>query len=346
MTTELGRKVKGLEVWDVHAHYLPTSAIPSMANGVAQVRLETVGGVADSITINDIPVGATTEQLADVEGIITATDRAGIDRRVLSPPPFTYRYWDDPDDSLALCRLLNEATAAVVEAHPDRFVGLATVPLQDTEKARDELRRAHAELGLAGVTVGTNVAGGNVSDPVRRPFLAEAADRGMPILVHPDFVPNPRIDSYYLINVLGMPTETAIAMANMIFSGVFAEHEDLRVCFMHGGGSAPYLFGRWDAAWRRRPESRVAIDEPPTAQLSNVFCDTLTHSPLALSHLVEVMGAENVVVGTDLPFDVEDPDPLRQLRSAPRLDRAQIEMIESVSPVRWLTGRAPEGEPR
>jgi aminocarboxymuconate-semialdehyde decarboxylase len=346
MTAELGRAVNGLEVWDVHAHYLPTSAIPSMANGIAQVRLETVGGVADSITINHIPVGATTEQLADVEGIIAATDRAGIDRRVLSPPPFTYRYWDDPDDSLALCRLLNDATAAVVEAHPERFVGLATVPLQDTGKAKRELHRARAELGLAGVTVGTNVAGGNVSDPERRPFLVAAAESGTPVMVHPDFVPNPRTDHYYLINVLGMPTETAITMSNMIFSGLFADLEGLRVCFLHGGGSAPYLFGRWDAAWRVRPEARVHIDEPPTAQLSNVFCDTLTHSPLALSHLVEVVGAENVVVGTDLPFDVEDPDPLRHLRNAPRLDRDQIETIESVSPVRWLTGRAPEKGPQ
>lgn len=343
MTTEPAGKVDGLEVWDVHAHYLPATALPAMTDGVAQVRLETVGGVADSITVNRMAVGATIQQLADLDGIIAATDRAGIDRRVLSPPPFTYRYWDDPDDSLALSRLLNEATAAAVAAHPDRFVGLATVPLQDTEKARHELHRARAELGLAGVTLGTNVAGGNISDPERRPFLVDAAESGTPVLVHPDFVPNPRIDDYYLINVLGMPTETAITMANMIFSGVFEDLDGLRVCFMHGGGSAPYLFGRWDAAWRVRPESRAQIDEPPTAQLSNVFCDTLTHSPLALSHLVEVIGPENVVVGTDLPFDVEDPDPLRHLRSAPRLDRDQIETIESVSPVRWLTGRTPEG---
>jgi aminocarboxymuconate-semialdehyde decarboxylase len=339
---EKSSKRNGLPIWDVHAHYLPPAAIPRMGSGVAEVRLETVGEVKDSITVNNIAVGATIQQLSDIEGIISATDRAGIDRRVLSPPPFTYRYWDDPEDSLALSRLLNEATAAVVEAHPDRLLGLATVPLQDTEKAIAELRRARDELGLVGVTVGTNVAGGNVSDPVRRPFLAETAGMGMPVLVHPDFVPNPRTGSYYLINVLGMPTETAITMANMVFSGLFDQLDGLRVCFMHGGGSAPSLFGRWDAAWRVRPESRVDIDEPPTAQLRNVFCDTLTHSPLALSHLVEVMGADNVVVGTDLPFDVEDPDPLTHLRRAPRLDQRQIEVIETISPVRWLTGEAPK----
>ena len=313
-----------------------------MDSGLAPVRLETVEGVVDSITVNHMAVGATIHQLADVDGIVTATDRAGIDRRVLSPPPFTYRYWDDPLATLELCRRLNEATATVVASHPERFVGLATVPLQDADLALEELKRSREELGLAGLTVGTNVAGGNVSDPPRRPILAAATAMGMPILVHPDFVPNPRTSNYYLINVLGMPTETAITMANMIFSGIFHEMKDLRVCFMHGGGSAPYLFGRWEAAWRLRSESRVDIDSPPSAQLANLFCDTLTHSPLALSYLVEAIGATNVVLGTDLPFDVEDPDPRGHLRRAPRLDDDEIATIESISPVRWLTGAAPE----
>jgi aminocarboxymuconate-semialdehyde decarboxylase len=330
-------------VWDVHAHYLPSAAFDHMDAGKVKVRLETVGGIKDSIVVNGVAAGATVHQLSDVAGIVEATDRAGIDKRVLSPPPFTYRYWDDADSSLELCRLINEATAAVVEAHPERFVGLATVPLQDTEKAVAELRRAHAELGLAGVTVGTNIAGGNVSDPQTRPFIAATHGLGLPILVHPDFVPNARLGDYYLINVLGMPTESATTMANMLFSGAFKEFADLRVCFMHGGGSAPYLFGRWDAAFRLRPEARIHIDSPPTDYLGNVFCDTLTHSPAALSYLVEIMGAENVVLGTDLPFDVEDPDPRGHVRRAPRLEERQIATIETSSPVRWLTGKAPGG---
>lgn len=327
-----------IDVWDVHAHYIPTEAVSLMGSGQVEVRLETVGEIPDSITINGISAGATIQQLSDVDGILAATDRAGIDRRVLSPPPFTYRYWNKPASSLELCRVINEATSQVVAAHPDRFVGLATVPLQDTELAIAELQRAHDDLDLVGVTVGTNVAGGNVSDPMRRPFIQATHELDMPILVHPDFVANPRLGDYYLINVLGMPTESATTMANMIFSGVFQQFEDLRVCFMHGGGSAPYLFGRWDAAFRLRPESRIHIDSPPTSQLQNVFCDTLTHSPTALAYLIEVMGPENVVLGTDLPFDVEDPDPRAHLRSAPRIEAGQIETIETVSPLRWLMG--------
>lgn len=333
--------MKGAQVWDVHAHYLPRSAFDLMSSGQVRVLLETVDGTPDSITINGIAAGATAGQLSEVDGIIEATDRAEIDRRVLSPPPFTYRYWNEPAASLELCQLINEATAEVARSHPDRFLGLATVPLQDTEQAIVELRRARDELGLVGVTVGTNVAGANVSDDPRRLFLAEAERLGMPILVHPDFVPNPRLGNYYLINVLGMPTESATTMANMLFSGVFEEYPDLRVCFMHGGGTAPYLFGRWDTAFRVRPESRIDIEAPPTSYLGNIFCDTLTHSPTALSYLVDVLGEENVVLGTDLPFDVEDPDPRAHVRRAPRLDEEQIKTIETVSPLRWLNGANP-----
>jgi aminocarboxymuconate-semialdehyde decarboxylase len=333
----------GLPVWDIHAHFLPADAVPLMGKGQVEVRLNRVRGIPDSITINGIAAGATIDQLSNVEGIISATDRAGIDKRVLSPPPFTYRYWNEPAASLELCQLINDATAEVVANHPDRFLGLATVPLQDTDMAIAELRRAHSELGLSGVTLGTNVAGGNVSDRVRWPLLGEAAERNLPVLIHPDFVPNPRLGDYYLINVLGMPNESATTMANMLFSGVFTEFSRLRVVFMHGGGSGPYLFGRWDAAFRLRPESRLNISEPPSALLSNLFCDTLTHSPTALSYLVEVIGERNVVLGTDLPFDVQDEDPRAHVRSAPRLTGDQIDTIERVSPVRWLTGEEPPG---
>ena len=180
------------QTWDVHAHHLPESAIAPMGSGLASVRLETVSGVADSITVNGMPVGSTIEQLADPERLIAETDAAGLDRRVMSPPPFTYRYWDHPQATLELHRHLNDATAALVERHPDRLVGLATVPLQDTDLAVGELRRAREELGLVGVTLGTNVAGGNIADEARRPLLAAANDTGTPILVHPDFVPTRR----------------------------------------------------------------------------------------------------------------------------------------------------------
>lgn len=334
-----------LQTWDVHAHHLPESAIALMGHGVAAVGLDTVDGIRDSITVNGMPVGATVQQLADSRALVAATDRSGIDRRVVSPPPFTYRYWDDPRTTLRLHRLLNDATASLVATHPDRFVGLATVPLQDNDLAIGELRRARVELGLVGLTVGTNVAGGNIADEIRRPVLAAAAESDTPILVHPDFVPNPRWGTHYLINLLGMPVDTAIAMANLAFSGRFADYPGLRFCFLHGGGAAPYLFGRWDRGWRVRTETKVDIDRPPSTQLETVFCDSLTHSPQALAYLVEVMGAEKVVIGTDAPFDVEDSEPLASLAAAPRLSEEDRVTIRSISPLAWLYGLVSDSSP-
>jgi aminocarboxymuconate-semialdehyde decarboxylase len=309
-----------------------------MAHGAASVGVDTVDGVPDSITVNGMPVGATVQQLADWGALLTATDQSGIDRRVFSPPPFTYRYWDDPRATLDLHRLLNDATASLVAAHPDRFVGLATVPLQDNDLAIAELRRAREELGLAGLTLGTNVAGGNIADDVRRPLLAAAAASDTPILVHPDFVPNARWATHYLINLLGMPVDSGIALANLAFGGRLAEFPELRVCFVHGGGVAPYLLGRWDRGWKVRSETKTDIHRPPSTQLTRVFCDTLTHSPEALAYLVDVMGPDRVVVGTDSPFDVEDAAPLASLEAAPRLNDDDRATIRSVSPLAWLHG--------
>src|SRR5687768_5185347 len=128
-------------VWDVHGHYLPVAALEPLGSGRISVSLRTVDSIADSITVNDMPVGATIEQLSSVEGILAAMDGAGLDRRVLSPPPFTYRYWDESNPATKLCRLINDATAEVVSKHRERLFGFCTVPLQDPSAAILEMHR-------------------------------------------------------------------------------------------------------------------------------------------------------------------------------------------------------------
>ncbi len=336
MTVGEGR----LPVWDIHGHYLPATALAPMASGQAVVKVETVEDIADSITVNGMPVGATVEQLASVEGILGAMDRAGLDRRVLTPPPFTYRYWDDAVSTGRLCRLLNEAVAEVVASHPNHLLGLGTVPLQDPALAIEEMSRCLGELGLVGIGVGTNVAGKLLSDATLRPFFRTVAERGVPVLVHPEFVPNSRYPGYYLINLLGMPVETGTTVANMIFSGMLEELSDLRICFVHGGGVTPGLLGRWAHSWKARADTRRDSTVPPPDQLGSLYWDSLTHSPQALSLLVELMGADHVMVGTDAPFDMEDSAPLATLAAAPRLTGEQVREIQSITPLRWLQGSA------
>ena len=328
-------------VWDVHGHYLPTSALEPMRSGRASVNVGTVEGAADSITVNDMAVGATVEQLSSVDGILAAMDKAGLDRRVLTPPPFTYRYWDDSNAAIGLCRLLNDAMAEVVSLRPERLIGFCTVPLQDPKAAIVEMHRGLDELGLIGVGLGTNVANGLLSDSSLRPFFQAVAERGAPILVHPDFVPSPRYSEYYLVNLVGMPVETGTTLANMMLTGMLEEFPEMRVCFVHGGGVAPYLMGRWTHSWNARTDTKRDSKTPPPAQLQSIFWDSLTHSPQALSFLVELVGADHVVVGTDAPFDMEDPSPLVTLAEAPRLSEDDRRQIRSVSPLRWLYGDSP-----
>lgn len=325
-------------VVDVHAHYLPRAALAKMEVGRAVVDVSTWCGVDDNIMLNGMAVGTTTERLSSVPSMLAAMRDTGVDMRVLSPPPFTYRYWADPVDGLALCRLLNDATAQVVADHPEQFMGLCTVPLQDPAVALHEFERAQDELGLVGLTLGTNVDGKNLSDPAFRPFLQAVAERGSPVLVHPDFAPSARLSEHYLINLIGLPAETATTLGNLVLSGALQELPHLRICFVHGGGSTPYLLGRLDKGWNVRPETRSATARPPSQQLDNVFFDTLTHSPQALRYLLDTVGANHVVVGTDAPFDVEDPAPLDHVGRCPDLNDDERRAVLMQSAQRWLRG--------
>ena len=324
-------------VCDVHGHYLPRDILPHLDRGRVRTTLGDFNGEPDNVLLNGMAVGSTIDHLANVEFIIEEMDRAGIESRVLSPPPFTFRYWLDRADGIDLCRRLNDALASVISQHPDRFTGLCTVPLQDTDAAARELERS-VGLGLKGVEVGTIVGDGNLSDERLHEFWEAVSHHDLPVLVHPDFVPNPRLANHYLINLIGMPVETATAMGNMLFSGMLERFPGLRICFSHGGGVAPYLLGRWEKGWKVRPECRTDIEQGPSESAKLTYHDTITHSPLALSFLIHLFGAKRIVLGTDHPFDVQDLDPRGTLAAAPDITNEERKVVERHAPHEWLTG--------
>lgn len=324
-------------VCDVHGHYLPRDILPHLDKGMVRATLGDFDGEPNNVLLNGMPVGSTIDHLANVDFIIEEMGRAGIDRRVLSPPPFTFRYWLDPADGIDLCKRLNDELANVVSQHPDRFIGLCTVPLQDAGAAVRELERS-VGLGLKGVEVGTIVGDGNLSDERLHEFWEAVSHHDLPVLVHPDFVPNPRLASHYLINLIGMPVETATAMGNIVFSGLLERLPGLRICFSHGGGVAPYLLGRWEKGWNVRPECRADLAHPPSESAKLTYHDTITHSPLALSFLIRLFGAKRVVLGTDHPFDVQDIDPRGTLAAAPDVSDEERDVVERHAPHEWLTG--------
>ena len=253
----------------------------------------------------------------------------GVDRQVLSVAPPQFYYWADPATGWRLARMQNDHLAELVGKHPDRFSGLATVPLQDVDAAVAELDFAVGELGLSGVEICTNVNGLDLDDRRFRPFFARAAELGVVVLIHPHgFTAGERFMDYYLTNVIGNPLESTIATTRLIHGGVLEEFPALALCVVHGGGYLPFYSSRMDHAWRERPEGRHRIPErPPSSYLRQVFVDCLVYDPAHLAFLVEQMGSDRVVVGTDYPYDMGFYDPVGLVEATPGLtddDRRSI----------------------
>jgi aminocarboxymuconate-semialdehyde decarboxylase len=248
-------------------------------------------------------------------------DRMGVDRQALSVAPPQFYYWTDPALGRRLARLQNDHLAELVAKHPDRFSGLATVPLQDVDAAVAELDFAVTELGLSGVEICTHVNGLDLDDRRFRPFFTRAAELGVVVLIHPHgFTHGERLGDYYLTNVIGNPLESTIAVTRLIHGGVLEELPGLRVCVAHGGGYLPFYASRMDHAWRERPEGRHHIpDRPPGDYLRRIFVDCLVYDPAHLGFLVQQMGADRVVVGTDYPYDMGFYDPVGLVNGTPGL---------------------------
>ncbi len=268
-------------------------------------------------------------QLTDPARRLADMDRMGVDVQALSVAPPQYYYWADPALGRRLARQQNEHLAELVAGRPDRFVGLATVPLQDVDAALSELDHAVGGLGLRGVEICTNVNGLDLDDRRFRPFFARVAELGVVVLLHPHgFTDGRRLMDYYLTNVVGNPLESTIALTRLIHGGVLEELPSLRLCVVHGGGFLPFYASRMDHAWRHRPEGRHHIpDRPPSSYLRRIFVDCLVYDPAHLAFLVAQMGAERVVVGTDYPYDMGDDDPVGLVEATPGIsddDRARI----------------------
>lgn len=262
-------------------------------------------------------------EFVDIETILAEQDKAGVDKVVLTPWSSLFRYDADLEASVRANRLQNDAIARLVTKHPSQLAALGTVPLQNGPAAVAELKRAVTELGLRGVEVGTNINGVYLGDPQFRPFWAVAEELDALVEIHP--VPGlggPTNREYYLWNAFANPAETALTAAHMILSGLLEEHPRLKICLLHGGGHLPYQIGRLDRAYQVRPEARQKISAPPSTYLKKFYFDTITHSGPALSYLIDLVGADHVLLGSDYPFDMGYERPAELVKNLPTLNQA------------------------
>jgi len=268
-------------------------------------------------------INAARREFVDIEVILAQQDKIGVDTLVLTPWSALFRYDADLDISLAVNRIQNDALAKIAQEH-ERIAALGTVPLQDSAAAVAELKRTIEELGLPGVEIGTNVNGSYLGAAQLRPFWAAAAALGAFIMIHP--VPGmggPTMREYYLWNAFGNPAETALAASHMILSGLLDEFPNLKICLLHGGGYLPYQIGRLDRAYAVRPEVQAKLSAPPSSYFKRFYFDTVTHSAAALSYLIDLVGVEHVLLGSDYPFDMGYENPAHLVEELPGLNETE-----------------------
>ena len=235
---------------------------------------------------------------------LAAMDEAGIDVEVLSINPFWYGV--DRDLAPRLIRAQNEGLAAICAANPDRFVALATTSLQHPDLAAEQLEEGVRTLGLRGGSVGASVGSEELASRRFDPFWARAEELDVPIFLHPQGVPE--LESRlrgngFLGNVIGNPLATTLALSHLIFEGTLDRFPGLRLCAAHGGGYLPSYADRSDYGCGTRPAQCTGpLAELPTTYISRLYVDALVFSSEALRHLVAVVGAGRIVIGTDYPF--------------------------------------------
>ncbi len=244
-------------------------------------------------------------------------DEQGVHVQVLSTVPVMFNYWAKAEHTHDLSKILNDHIAGVVEAFPHRFIGLGTLPMQDSRLAIQELERCVKELGLAGVQIGSHINDWNLSDPNLFDIFAAAEEMGAAIFVHPwDMVGKDKMEKYWLPWLVGMPAETSLAICSMIFGGVLERLPNLRIAFAHGGGGFPASFGRIEHGFNVRPDL-VAVDNPhnPRKYLKQIFLDTLVHDPNMMRFLLDLMGEDRLALGTDYPFPLGELQPGKLIHS-------------------------------
>jgi aminocarboxymuconate-semialdehyde decarboxylase len=255
-------------------------------------------------------------------------DAMGIDIQLVCPPPPQCYYTLPIDIAVPATRMVNDGIAAYVAGKPDRFVGLGSVPMTDAAEAVKELERCMGPLKFKGVEVLTNVDGKELSDPAYAPFWKRAEELGALVLIHPNgFTEGKRLSRFYFNNIIGNPMETTIALHYLIFDGVLERHPKLKLFAVHGGGYLGAYSGRIDHAWGARSDCHGDLPHPPSSYLKKIFVDTVVFTPNQLAELIRVFGVDQVLMGTDYPYDMAEYDPIGHVASVSTFGAATVEAI-------------------
>lgn len=329
-----------LPIVDVHTHVVPRRLSEIAQRGGVRHGIEfardEVGRITSSIGGPAMSMAWPTP-LESTEDRVAAMDALGVDKHLVSLTPTMHWYGLGREDGVSLAEEVNDDIAEMVADHPDRFHGMGFLPLQDPKSAVAELERCMSELGFVGALVGTHVNGLDWDADELFEVLVAARDLGAFVFVHPARGrANSFLREYHLRNLLGNPLETAIALSRMIFGGVLDALPDLEVCFAHGGGYGCIGSARLDHGADVRAEAD-ALTRLPSEYLREIYVDSLVHGHRTLDHVIDVVGIDRVLLGSDYPADMGEPNPVEFIRSHQTMNATDQEMILSTNAARILS---------
>ena len=314
---------------DTHTHVLTedTIALLNKEVGKVPVTMEAIDANNTILSVGGVAYRPYPRGGFDLAHRLREMDAMGVDVHVLSATPQTYLYNQEASIGVDASIIQNDQMAAHIAAHPDRFMGIATLPMQAPEKAADELKRAMTKLGLKGAMFGSNIVGKNLDDPSFEPLWATAEELGAFMVIHPTNVAGAdRLKSYYLGNFIGNPLDSTIAAASLYFGGVLDRFPKLNFVLVHGGGFTPYQAARWEHGWKVRPEAKKNIKEQPKDIAKRFYYDTILHSAPVLEFMIGHVGVDRVLLGSDYPYDMAMLDCVSHVRglNIPDADKATI----------------------
>jgi aminocarboxymuconate-semialdehyde decarboxylase len=324
-----------MTVIDVHAHLTPHC----FQRGIAE-RGEWHGMGPEYGELDNPPNRWGTDQRLE------AMDELGIDVQVVSATDCFYQYHRDPKDTARIAAEINEEIAGMVRDHPARFMGIGTVPMQDPARAVAEMRRGIEELGLVGFMIDDHVNGLTYDEDRFEDVWSAAEELGAFLLVHQytGTVVGLRTERYFLANSIGNLVDRTITYGAFVYGGVMDRHPGLKVCLAHAGGYVPFALDRLDKGWEAWPDQRGRSEDRPSAYVDRFYYDCVTFTQRNLRFLIDVVGIDRVVFGTDWPAPMQLPDPVRRIESVEGLEPAEREAILRVNAARMIGERAPAME--
>jgi aminocarboxymuconate-semialdehyde decarboxylase len=308
---------------DVHAHYIPPRVIERVNENGSAYGVEIAERISEGPRLRfgkaSMPIRPIVKELRDIPDRESRMSGGDIDRQLLSTWLDVVGYGLPVEEGCKWSRMLNECMAEELRSQGPggKFIGTATVPLQDGARAAEELEFAVRECGHIGVIIGSNINGRNLDDPSLHPFWQTAEKLKSPIIIHPF---NPlgleRLGSYFLAHLVGLLADTTVAVACLYFGGVIDRFPDLKIILCHGGGFLPYQAGRLNRGREIREDLKKATRLPGRELVKWFYYDTIVFDPEVLEFLVSEAGADHVLLGSDCPFGIGDPHPARVVSQA------------------------------